>query len=103
MVIEFENEEIENLEKHKYTGKNKKNRSNDKLIRNLDKVIKFLSAAEDIVAVGRITSLHYEPLTGIPNSSVRVGFDTKYRLIFNEKEDKLTLLLLELNEHYGDH
>ncbi len=103
MVIEFENEEIENLVKHKYTGKYKKYRSNAKLIRNLDKVIKFLSAAEDIVAVGSITSLHYEPLTGSPNSSVRVGFDTKYRLIFNEKEDKLTLLLLELNEHYGDH
>ena len=51
MVIEFENEEIENLVKHKYTGKYKKYRSNDKLIRNLDKVIKFLSAAEDIVIV----------------------------------------------------
>ena len=103
MVIEFENVEIENLVKHKYTGKYKKYRSNDKLIRNLDKVIKFLSAAEDIVAVGKITSLHYEPLTGSPNSSVRVGFDTKYRLILNEKEEKLTLLLFELNEHYGDH
>ena len=89
MVIEFENEEIENLVKHKYTGKYKKYRSNAKLIRNLDKVIKFLSAAEDIVAVGSITSLHYEPLTGSPNSSVRVGFDTKYRLIFNEKKINL--------------
>ena len=65
--------------------------------------MKYLDAAEDIVAVGKITSLHYEPLTGSPYSSVRVGYDTKYRLIFNEEEDKITLSLIELNEHYGDH
>lgn len=103
MCIDYENEEIENLVNHKYTGEYKKYKSNAKLIRNLDKVIKYLLAAEDIAAVGKITSLHYEPLAGSPYSSVRVGFDTKYRLIFNEKEDKITLLLIELNEHYGDH
>lgn len=103
MIIEFENEEIEDLVHHKYTGDYKKYRSNAKLIRNLDKVIKYLENAVDIVAVGKITSLHYEPMTGSCHSSVRVGFDTKYRLIFDEKEDKLTLILIELNEHYGDH
>lgn len=103
MDIDYENDEIKDLVNHKYTGEYKKYRSNAKLIRNLDKVIKYLESAEDIIAVGKITSLHYEPLTGSPYSAVRVGFDTKYRLIFNEKEDKLTLLLIELNEHYGDH
>ena len=103
MVIEYENDEIKNLVNHKYTGEYKKYKSNAKLIRNLDKVMKYLDAAEDIVAVGKITSLHYEPLTGSPYSSVRVGYDTKYRLIFNEEEDKITLSLIELNEHYGDH
>lgn len=103
MVIEYENDEIKNLVNHKYTGEYKKYKSNAKLIRNLDKVMKFLDAAEDIVAVGKTTSLHYEPLTGSPYSSVRVGYDTKYRLIFNEEEDKITLSLIELNEHYGDH
>ncbi|MBQ0127339.1 MAG: hypothetical protein MJY91_03930 [Bacteroidales bacterium] len=103
MDIDYENDEIKDLVNHKYTGEYKKYRSNAKLIRNLDKVIKYLESAEDIIAVGKIASLHYEPLTGSPYSAVRVGFDTKYRLIFNEKEDKLTLLLIELNEHYGDH
>jgi len=103
MVVEYENDEIKNLVNHKYTGEYKKYKSNAKLIRNLDKVMKYLDAAEDIVAVGKITSLHYEPLTGSPYSSVRVGYDTKYRLIFNEEEDKITLSLIELNEHYGDH
>ena len=103
MIIDYDNDEIKNLVNHKYTGEYRKYKSNAKLIRNLDKVIKYLESAEDIVAVGKITSLHCEPLTGSPNSSVRVGYDTKYRLIFNEKADKLTLLLIELNEHYGDH
>ena len=103
MVIEYENDEIKNLVNHKYTGEYKKYKSNAKLIRNLDKVMKYLDAAEDIVAVGKITALHYEPLTGSPYSSVRVGYDTKYRLIFNEEEDKIKLSLIELNEHYGDH
>ncbi len=57
----------------------------------------------NINAVSSITSLAYEPLTGSPYSSVRVGYDTKYRLIFEEHEDKITLLLIELSEHYGDH
>ena len=103
MIIEYDNDEIRDLINHKYTGVYKKYRSNAKLIRNLDKVIKYLTSAEDIVAVGKITSLHYEPLKGCPNSSVRVGYDTKYRLIFNERDDKLTLLLIEMNEHYGEH
>ena len=103
MVIEYENAGIEDLVHHKYTGDYKKYRSNAKLIRNLDKVIKYLESAPDIVAVGKINSLHYEPMTGNCHSSVRVGYDTKYRLIFDENDDKITLILIELNEHYGDH
>lgn len=59
--------------------------------------------AKDINVVSSITSLSYEPLKGSPYSSVRVGYDTKYRLIFEEHEDKITLVLIELSEHYGDH
>ncbi len=77
MDIDYENDEIKDLVNHKYTGEYKKYRSNAKLIRNLDKVIKYLESAEDIIAVGKIASLHYEPLTGSPYSAVRVGFDTK--------------------------
>ena len=103
MIIEYDNEEIKALVHHKYIGGYNKYRSNAKLIRNLDKVIKYLENAVDIVAVGNITSLNYKPLTGNEHSSVRVGYDTKYRLIFDENEDKITLILIELNEHYGDH
>lgn len=103
MIIEYENDDIENLVNHQYTGDYKKYKSNAKLIRNLDKVVKYLKNATDINVISSITSLNYEPLTGSSNSSVRVGYDTKYRLIFHEQDDRLTLLLIELNEHYGDH
>lgn len=103
MKFDYNDEEIKALVNHKYIGKYKSYKSNAKLIRNLDKVIRYIEQAININAVSSITSLAYEPLTGSPYSSVRVGYDTKYRLIFEEHEDKVTLLLIELSEHYGDH
>lgn len=103
MIIEFENEDIENLIHHKYTGVYKKYKSAAKLIRDLDKVVKYLLMATDTNALHRINSLHYERLTNSIYSSIRVGYDTKYRLIFLEGEDKITIQLIQLSEHYGDH
>ena len=103
MVIEYVDDELEALVNHQYVGKYKPYRSNAKLIRNLDKVIRYIKQAKDINAVSVIRSLAYEPLTNTPHSSVRVGYDTKYRLIFIEHEDKITLVLIEISEHYGDH
>lgn len=103
MILEYRNEEIKALINHKYIGRYRSYRSNSKLIRNLDKVIRYLELAKDIKGIAAITSLAYHPLTGLPFSSVRVGYETKYRLIFEEHDDKLTLVLIELSEHYGDH
>ena len=103
MIIEIFDKELESLINHKYIGKYKPYRSNEKFKRNLDKVIRFLINANDIIEVSKNYSLHYERLKGQPYSSVRVGYDTKYRLIFEEYEDKITLELIEINEHYGDH
>lgn len=103
MTIAYIDEEIEALINHRYIGKYKLYKSNKKFIKKLDDVIRYLKAAADIKAVSRLVSLGYHPLTNSPYSSVRVGYDTKYRLIFEEKEDKITLLLIELSEHYGDH
>ena len=103
MILEYRDEEIKALVNHRFIGRYKSYRNNTKLIRNLDKVINFLKLAEDIKRVSAITSLAYHPLTGLPFSSVRVGYDTKYRLIFEEHDDKLTVVVIELSEHYGDH
>lgn len=103
MLFDYYDEEIEALVNHRYLGKYKSYKSNAKLIRDLDKVMRYIEAAADIQTVSRITSLSYERLKNSPYSSVRVGYNTKYRLIFEENEDKITLLLIELSEHYGDH
>lgn len=103
MLFEYIDEEIEALVNHRYIGKYKSYKSNAKLIRDLDKVMKYLETAADIKVVSGIHSLSYKRLTNSPYSSVRVGYDTKYRLIFEENEDKITLLIIELSEHYGDH
>lgn len=103
MQFEYEDDDLEALVNHRYIGKYKSYRSNAKLIRNLDKVIRFLEQASDINTVSAIRSLAYERLVNSPYSSIRVGYDTKYRLIFEEHEDKITLILIEISEHYGDH
>ena len=103
MKLDYNDEEIKALINHIYIGRYKSYKSNAKLIRNLDKVIRYLETADNINTVSKIASLNYKPLTGSPYSAVRVGYDTKYRLIFKEHEDTITLLLIELNEHYGDH
>lgn len=103
MVLEFDDEELEALVTHKYVGKYKSYKSNATLIRDLDKVIRSLRNATNINIVASIASLSYERLKNSPYSSVRVGYKTKYRLLFIEREDKITLLLIELSEHYGDH
>lgn len=103
MIFEYIDDELEALVNHRYVGKYKSYKSNAKFIRNLDKVVRFMGQAKDINAVSAIRSLAYEPLAGSPHSSVRVGYDTKYRLIFDVHEDKITLVLIEISEHYGDH
>lgn len=103
MFFEYIDDDLKALVNHRYVGRYKRYRSNAKFIRNLDKVIRFIEQANDINAVSAITSLAYESLTNSPYSSVRVGYDTKYRLIFEEHEDKITLVLIEISEHYGDH
>lgn len=103
MIIEYENEDIKNLILHNYIGKYKKLKSSAVLIRDLDKVIRYIGIAKDIDSLSKIGSLHYERLKGCDNSSVRVGYNTKYRLIFHEEFNKVTIKLIELSEHYGDH
>ena len=89
MKLEFQDNELEALVNHNYIGKYKSYRSNTKLVHDLDKVIRFLAQAKDIVTVGAINSLGYHPLTNSQYSSVRVGYKTKYRLIFEEHDDRI--------------
>lgn len=106
MDVNFEDEELETL----ITCGKSKNKLYKKLSRNVSfmrdliKVYNTLLTLPNVDSIKCIGSLNYEKLryNYSGKSSVRIGFKTKYRLIFIEKEDGLSVKLLETNEHYGD-
>ncbi len=106
MIIEFEDEELKILiSTHNSTDKRyKKLKSNMTFLRDLDKVMLILRSTKNVDELGKYQQLHYEKLryelSG--KSSVRIGYTSKYRLIFEELENGIKIKLIEINEHYGD-
>ena len=72
--------------------------------RDLSKVMARIRAATNTSDLEHYASLHYEKLkhdkSGL--SSVRIGYNTKYRLVFEEFDGGIRIKLIEINEHYGD-
>ena len=106
LIIEYEDEAIELLIK---TGKSddkryKKLNSNASFKRNLSKVMLLLRSVSNVKDLGRFGQLHYEALKNdlAGKSSVRIGYNSKYRLIFEEFDNGIRINLIEINEHYGD-
>ena len=62
MLFEYEDQNLKNFSEHQYTGKYKAYKSNAKLIRDFDKVLKYIGNADNIVEVSKINSLGYEKL-----------------------------------------
>ncbi len=104
MDIAFDDDELYELVKGNCIGKYKKFRSNAPLKTNLNKVMRILTISPSFEIVKRHRSLNVELLSGnlAGKYSLRVGYNTKYRMIFVTKNNELQLLLIELNEHYGD-
>lgn len=106
MIIEYEDEELRILiTAHNSTDKRyKKLKSNATFLKDLDKVMMLLRTAKSTSDLDKFHQLHYEKLkydlSG--KSSVRIGFTSKYRLIFEEFENGIRIKLIEINEHYGD-
>ena len=106
LIIEYEDEAIETLIK---TGRSndkryKKLSSNASFKRDLSKVVLILRSVSNVKDLGRYGQLHYEALKYdlASKSSVRIGYSSKYRLIFEEFENGIRINLIEINEHYGD-
>ena len=82
----------------------RKLKGNKTFWQDLDKVMARIRAATNASDLEHYASLHYEKLkydkSGL--SSVRIGYDTKYRLIFEEFDGGIRIKLIEINEHYGD-
>lgn len=105
MQIKFADKEIEDAVCFcDFHGKYKKLKSAAGLKKDLFRVINYLRAARNFEELKFIKSLNYEHLKydKVGLSSVRIGFKTKYRLIFSEDEFTITITLIEISEHYGD-
>lgn len=106
LVIKYEDAELEALIiKHKCNDKRyRKLKSNATFWRDLDKIMVLLRNVHNTSELVRFKVLHYEPLkyNRSGQSSVRIGYNTKYRLIFEEFDGGIRIKLIEINEHYGD-
>lgn len=71
---------------------------------DLAKTMAKMRAVNIVSELGCNKSLNYEQLKGNLKgfSSVRIGYRSKYRLLFTEHEDGILIKLIEINEHYGD-
>ncbi len=106
MRIDYDNDEIEGFIKYGLADSRpySKWKSNKTLRFNLDKVMTILGRVQDCNGLRNYKSLNYEPLKyGLEGlSSVRIGYKTKFRLMFEELEYGVRIKVIEITEHYGD-
>lgn len=106
MQIDIDDEELETfiLTGNAKSKKYKKLKANKRFLIDLNKVMALLRRTESCSLLSRYASLNYEPLkydlSGF--SSVRIGYKSKYRLIFEKYEEGIRIKLIEISEHYGD-
>lgn len=106
LAIEFADEGLEALiVYHKSNDKRyRKLKSNAAFLNDLDGVMAILRTATNTSELTYFRRLNYEKLShdlsGL--SSVRIGYKSKYRLIFEEFDGGIRIMLIEINEHYGD-
>ncbi len=106
MHIEYDNDEIENFIKYGLgdSPPYRKWKSNKELRDNLDKVMVILERVSNCEGLRCYRSLNYESLKydREGQSCVRIGYKTKFRLIFEELENGIRIKIIEISEHYGD-
>lgn len=106
LIIEYADEAIEALITTGYSNdkRYRKLNSNATFKKDLKKVMLFLRSAECTEELFRYKQLHYERLRFelFGKSSVRIGYSSKYRLVFEEFDNGIRINLIEINEHYGD-
>lgn len=106
IIIEYADIAIEELiTYHNSDDKRyKKLKSNATFLHDLDGVMAILRTVTNTSELSWHKKLNYEPLKyGLSGySSVRIGFTTKYRLLFEEFDGGIRIKLIEINEHYGD-
>lgn len=106
LIIEYEDEAIETLITTGYSTdkRYRKLNSNAAFKRDLSRVMMLIRSVSNVKELHQFKQLNYESLrfdlSG--KSSVRIGYKSKYRLIFEEFDNGIRINLIEINEHYGD-
>lgn len=106
LQVEYADDAIKSLIlSHSSTDKRyKKLKSNAGFLRNLDETMAIIRAAQNTSELKYFRRLNYEALKFEMQGlySVRIGYTSKYRLIFEEFDGGIRIKLIEINEHYGD-
>lgn len=106
MDIRYENEELEAFIKYGLATKNpyKRWKSNKQLMVSLQETVRILEIVDNCGELLFYRRLNYEKLKyeRQGQSSVRVGYKSKFRLIFIECDEGVLIKIIELSEHYGD-
>lgn len=106
MTIEFDDEELEDFI---LLGKATSRPylrwlSNRELRMGIEDAVRILSVVDNCSQLMNYRRLAYEHLRHDRKgqSSIRLGYKTKFRLIFEELENGIKINVLEISEHYGD-
>lgn len=104
MIIEFEDENLEDLYKEGKT-RNKKYRFQPTIIKQFKKTVDKLYAVDTISQLYKIQSLNYEKLKGDLKEFESVRVNDKYRIIFKSRTEGENIIMLicrvfELSNHY---
>lgn len=103
MKVNIVDKDLEELVSSGKNNKYKKYSRDGLFMQNLISVINTLKATERTDDLKQFSFLHYEKLKGCNVSSVRVMNGRVERLIFNELNDGIEIVVLELNvTHYGN-
>lgn len=99
MIVEFKNKSLEEC----YTSiKKAKAIYGEKIGKQFIKKVEILQAIENIDQLARFKTLRFHALTGDKQGLYAINIDEFYRLIFELKNNKLTILIVEVSKHYDD-
>lgn len=103
MKIDFDDEDLKELIEKGINNKYKKLSKDKKFMSCLISVYNILCDVDSTNDLKLFSRLHYEKLKHVAKSSVRIMNGRVERLIFEEYDNGIRIVFVELNEdHYGN-
>jgi len=102
MIVEFEDKDLEQLILTGHNRKYLRYERDKKFMQRLSVIFDLFKQVSCTESLGNYSFLHYEKLKHLGTSSVRVLNNRKERLIFEEFDGGIKVVMIELNTtHYG--